>query len=78
VFVWDAMFWPGPYYAYGPVYYDVYGGYAPARTRIARHRTPAAIDSTQNDVAQTCGGLAPGVTDLPIDRIEATDLTGLF
>ena len=72
VFVWDAMFWPGPYYAYGPVYYDVYGGYAPARTRIAHHRTPAAIGSTQNDVAQTCGGLAPGVTDLPIDRIEAT------
>src|SRR4029453_13642333 len=23
-------------------------------------------------LAQTCGGLAPGVTDLPIDRIEAT------
>jgi len=30
------------------------------------------MGSTPNDVAQTCGGLAPGVTDLPIDRIEAT------
>jgi len=70
VFVWDAMFWPGPYYAYGPAYYDVYGGYVPARTRIARQRAPESI--TPNDVAQTCGGLAPGVTDLPIDRIEAT------
>jgi hypothetical protein len=66
------MFWPGPYYAYGPAYYDVYGGYVPARTRIARHRAPESIGSTPNDVAQTCGGLAPGVTDLPIDRIEAT------
>ena len=72
VFVWDAIFWPGPYYAYGPAYYDVYGGYAPARTRIARHKAPESIGSTPNDLAQTCGGLAPGVTDLPIDRIEAT------
>src|SRR5262249_30734249 len=38
LFVWDAFFWPGPYYVYGPAYYDIYGGYAPARTRIARHR----------------------------------------
>jgi hypothetical protein len=27
MFVWDAMFWPGPQYSYGP-YDDVYGGYA--------------------------------------------------
>src|SRR5215471_18046715 len=72
LFVWDAIFWPGPYYVYGPAYYDVYPGYAPARTRIARHRAPQSMGSTPNDVAQSCGGLAPGVTDLPIDRIEAT------
>jgi LTXXQ motif family protein len=76
-FVWDAIFWPGPYYAYGPAYYDVYGGYAyggRARTRVARHGGPETTGSTPNrtDLAQTCGGLAPGVTDLPIDRIEAT------
>ena len=76
-FVWDAIFWPGPYYAYGPAYYDVYGGYAyggRARTRVARRGVPETTGSTPNrtDLAQTCGGLAPGVTDLPIDRIEAT------
>jgi LTXXQ motif family protein len=77
VFVWDAMFWPGPDYAYGPGYFDVYGNYAyggPARTRAARARnvdrqiTGSTTDS--NDLAQTCGGLAPGVTDLPFDYIE--------
>jgi LTXXQ motif family protein len=78
-FVWDALFWPGPYYgpayAYGPGYYDVYGGYAyGGRTRTARHVAPEITGSTSNrtDLAQSCGGLAPGVTDLPIDRIEAT------
>ena len=77
LFVWDAMFWPGPYYAYGSAPYDVYGRYAyggPARTRVVRQGTPETTGSTasRTDLAQTCGGLAPGVTDLPIDRIEAT------
>lgn len=81
-FVWDALFWPGPYYgpayAYGPDYYDVYGGYASGgRTRTARHVAPVAPEVTtsstnQSDLAQSCGGLAPGVTDLPIDRLETT------
>jgi LTXXQ motif family protein len=76
VFVWDAIFWPGPYYAYGPGY-DVYGGYAyrgPARTRVVRRSSPETTGSVESRtaLAQTCGGLAPGVTDLPIDRIEAT------
>ena len=76
-FVWDAMFWPGPDYAYGPGSFDVYGNYAyggPARTRAARARN---VDSevtgsttNSNDLTQTCGGLAPGVTDLPFDYIE--------
>ena len=73
-FVWDAMFWPGPQYTYGP-YGDVYGGYAygPARTRVAaRHATPETSGSVPDsaDLAQSCGGLAPGVTDLPIDKIQ--------
>jgi len=78
VFVWDAVFWPGPYYAHGPgYYYDVYGGYGyggPARTRVVRRSSPETTGSTESrtGLAQTCGGLAPGVTDLPIDRIEAT------
>jgi hypothetical protein len=77
-FVWDAMFWPGPYYAYGPydVYgdYGYYGGYARTRHARARYAVRETAGSTVNgsDLAQTCGGLAPGVTDLPIDRIEKT------
>jgi LTXXQ motif family protein len=74
-FVWDSMFWPGPQYTYGP-YGDVYGGYAsagPARTRVASRRaTPETTGSVTDsaDLAQSCGGLAPGVTDLPIDKIQ--------
>jgi hypothetical protein len=80
-FVWDTIFWPGPSYAYGP-YDDVYGGYAyggPARTRTARRVTPETTGSVPSsaDLAQSCGGLAPGVTDLPLDRIQQSlQLTG--
>jgi len=74
-FVWDAIFWPGPQYAYGPGYDDVYGGYAyggPARSRTARRVAPETTGSVTDsaDLAQSCGGLAPGVTDLPIDNIQ--------
>jgi LTXXQ motif family protein len=76
-FVWDAVFWPGPYYgpayAYGPGY-DVYGGYAYGghARHIARRAAPDVTGSipNQTDLAQSCSGLAPGVTDLPMDRIE--------
>jgi len=78
MFVWDAMFWPGPDYASGG--YDVYGEHyanrGPARTRTARTRdvdseiTGSTTDT--NGLTQTCGGLAPGVTDLPVDYIEQT------
>ncbi len=80
-FVWDALFWPGPYYGpayvYGPDYYDVYDGYVYGgltRTRVARHTAPEITGSTPNqaDLAQSCSGLAPGVTDLPLNRIETT------
>ena len=66
IFVWNSMFWPGPLYA-GPPIYDVYGAarYRDRRqTRIAR---PIDVDQLS-----ACSGLAPGVTDLPIDRIAAT------
>ena len=80
-FVWDALFWPGPYYgpayAYGPNYYDVYGGgyaYGNRRTRTASHSPRGVTGSvpSQTDLAQSCGGLAPGVTDLPLEGIETT------
>jgi hypothetical protein len=79
-FIWDALFWPGPYYgpvyAGGPGYYNIYGGYAsggPAR-RIARRAAPEVTGSVPNqtEFAESCSGLAPGVTDLPLDRIETT------
>jgi hypothetical protein len=76
IFIWDAMFWPGPAYAYGPGSYDIYGDYAyggPARSRVARSRNvdrDITGSTTNGDLAQSCGGLAPGVTDLPIDSIE--------
>jgi hypothetical protein len=81
IFVWDALFWPGPYYVFGPADLDVYGEYG--NTRYGGRATHAAEvpnvggevigpATNSNDLAQTCGGLAPGVTDLPIDRIEKT------
>jgi hypothetical protein len=79
VFLWNAIFWPGPYYgpyyAYAPEYYDVYGDYAyadPPRRRAARRASREIPASTSNNLAlaQICSGLAPGITDLPIDRIE--------
>ena len=80
VFVWDAMFWPGPDYTSGAGSYDVYGEHyaygGPARTRTADPATSTAMSlalrTNTNDLAQTCGGLAPGVTDLPVDYIEQT------
>ena len=73
VFIWDAMFWPGPAYAYGPGPYDVYAYGGPTRQRVRRSRNDDRdITGFTNigDLAQNCGGLAPGVTDLPIDSIE--------
>ena len=87
IFVWNTIFWPGPYYAYGPAYFDVYGEYGdygyyrgPAHGRVARapngDREITGSTISGNELAQTCGGLAPGVTDLPIGRIGKTiDLT---
>jgi hypothetical protein len=79
IFIWDAIFWPGPYYgpyyAYVPEYDDVYGDYEyahPERRRAARETSSDITGSISNNVefAQTCNGLAPGITDLPIDHIE--------
>ena len=77
IFVWDAILWPGPYTVAGPGYYDAFGDYGHgrnARTRVARNsgRDVTGSISDNKDLAQICGGLAPGVSDLPIDRIEKT------
>jgi hypothetical protein len=64
-FLLASIFAPGPYF--GPDYYgydstDVYYG-TTAADRRAMARTTAAA-------AQSCDGLAPGVTDLPIAQIR--------
>jgi hypothetical protein len=82
---WPGPFY-GTYYAGWPYGYaglsDIYGygGYNYGHT--VRHRyagTPSAGQSAQADQAtavsttnpaETCNGLAPGITDLPVDRIE--------
>jgi hypothetical protein len=67
-FILSSIFAPGPYF--GPDYYgyadpsNVYYGSSPADRR-AMARTNAAA-------AESCGGLAPGVTDLPIAQIRKT------
>ena len=69
VFIWDAMFWPVPIYTYGPGSFDVYAYGGPVRARSVRSRDVTGFTNS-SDLAQNCGGLAPGVTDLPIDSIE--------
>ena len=65
-FVLASIFAPGPYFGYGPYYAyagpDIYYG-ATTADRRALARTDAAA-------VQSCSGLAPGVTDLPIARIR--------
>lgn len=86
VFVWDTIFWPGPYYyayGYGPPYYDydIYGDYGYydgytrrhyARKRYAARNTTGSVTANAEELAQSCNGLAPGITDLPIDRIQTS------
>jgi hypothetical protein len=63
----SSIYWPGPYYAdwsgdqyHGP--YDVYGAGAPP--------TASAVQSGMSQQTVSCSGLAPGVTDLPIESIR--------
>ncbi|HML06762.1 MAG TPA: Spy/CpxP family protein refolding chaperone [Xanthobacteraceae bacterium] len=68
-----SIFAPGPYfgpaYGYGPDYYgygdssNIYYGNAADRQALAQ---------TNAQAMQSCGGLAPGVTDLPVAQIRRT------
>lgn len=70
-----SIYWPGPALATN-TFYDVYG-YRPF-DNDGRARGPGAISRVNPDetaisksgTVEACGGLAPGVTDLPIQRIE--------
>jgi hypothetical protein len=84
-FVLVSIFAPGPYfgpdYGYAPDYGYVpgagagyanrdvyYGGAAAGVTKEDRQ----ALSETEAAAADSCNGLAPGVTDLPIDKIKQT------
>src|SRR5262245_59397153 len=70
-FILDTVFWPSPYGGYGYVRpYDIYGygGYA-YPPHHHRHVAPGTTPSPSPLPTEACTGLAPGVTDLPIDQI---------
>jgi hypothetical protein len=79
-FLLGSIFALGPYfgsdYGYGPDYYgyegspDVYYGSGGAPVLNSADRR--ALARTNAAAAQSCGGLAPGVNDLPITRIRRT------
>jgi hypothetical protein len=82
-FVLASVFWPGPYYgvdyAHGPHGYDglsnIYGygeyaGYEPRYAPDRRRQAPPKEQFAQEEQTEACSGLAPGITDLPFDRIE--------
>ena len=64
-------------YGYAPYaadsdYYAYYGGSRHHRhhRHYAATEEPQTNNETDAEMAQTCAGLAPGITDLPFDRIE--------
>jgi hypothetical protein len=68
----DVILW-GAFWPYGEFYYDdayaydgAYAGdvYAPYRRRVAKAQPEASA------VAETCAGYAPGVSDLPIQKLQ--------
>ena len=70
-----SIFWPGPPLAINTIY-DVYG-YRPfdndARARgpsLSSRVNPDETAISKSGTVEACGGLAPGVTDLPMQRIE--------
>jgi hypothetical protein len=67
----SSIYWPGPYPVANGVY-DIYGDRAFGYRRASGRASGAEATVPTGDAAQACGGLAPGVTDLPIDRIEKT------
>ena len=80
----SSIFSPGPIYGVsdkdGYPLFDVYGYppdaqnyYGYYRWRHHRHHTVSEDDSAASrSPVRNCGGLAPGITSLPIERIEKT------
>lgn len=67
-----SMFWPGPYYDYGPDYFsgweeDPYAIYAYAGGTSSQEQ---AASEYMAKAEESCTALAPGIADVPVDRIE--------
>ncbi len=79
-FLFASIFAPGPYfgsgYGYGPDYYGYTGSpnvyYGSADDTALASTDREALARTDAAAAQSCNGLAPGVSDLPIERIRHT------
>ena len=86
-FFLDSLFAPGPYfgptYGYGPDYYDYEGLYGYAGSPNIYYGSAGggphldkadekALARTNTQAMESCGGFAPGVTDLPIAQIKRT------
>jgi len=71
-FLLASIFAPGPYFGYDNGYGEGYYGYAGAPDiYYGRHRARGSRERAQAEAAaQSCSGLAPGVTDLPIEQIR--------
>ena len=74
----DFVFWPYVYddfwpYAYDNVYFGIYGAYAYAGPEASPPRAGTArAQAPERRSAGICSEQAPGLTDLPIERISQT------
>jgi hypothetical protein len=74
--VFSSALWPyaysdDPFWSYGGTFADETADYGPGYGYAADY-APTAGGNTRphTDIAQGCGGFAPGVTDFPISRIK--------
>jgi LTXXQ motif family protein len=73
-FFLSSIFWPGPYYsdwagAHYDGMYNIYGAGASTAAAPGPGTHQQAASST-SDAGASCSGLAPGVTNVPIERIQ--------
>jgi LTXXQ motif family protein len=81
-FFLSSIYWPGPYYSdpaaaqYHGIY-DVYGAGGSTSAAAPNPGTDQKTTTSTSEVGASCSGLAPGVTDVPVDRIrQAVHPTG--
>jgi hypothetical protein len=67
-YLFSSFFWPGPWLGDDINPYDIYG-YAGDAVTPHQHTRRAAVVAQSESVA-SCASLAPGITGLPIDKIE--------